>query len=362
MTTPPSLPLRDAVPAFPFYSFAGTHRAIGEQHGEALREQIRRHLEIIYEQGHCRAGLTPGDARALAATFTPFVRDYAPGFWEEIAGLAAGAGISVEEAVLLQARQEVANVARFGRGECTTFAVSAPYTATGETLAGQNADLAGEMESIAAVIRLAPTGKPRVLMLVPAGQISYIGMNSVGLVACANFLYCPGWRSGFPRYLLTRLALEQTTLPNALTAVLHPPRASSRNLMLTSAEGDMVDVEMTAQAHSAIPAAGCQVHTNHVRAPELRRSEDAQPDELANSVCRYERMGELIEAARGHLTVAALQAACRDHANGLDAICAHPRFDGDEHTFASLIAQPATGQMWVACGTPCNHTYRSYEI
>ncbi len=350
-----------ASPAFPFFSFSGSHRQIGKQHGEALREKILQHLEMIYEQGRRNAGLAPDRARAVASAFAPFVRD-APGFWDEIEGLARGAGISADEAMLLQVRQEVAHHARFGVAECTTLAVSAPYTASGATLAAQNADLAGDMESVGAVIRCAPVGKPRVLMLVPAGQISYIGLNSAGLVACANFLYCPGWRPGFPRYLLTRLALEHTRIADALAAVLRPPRASSRNLMLTAADGGMVDVEATATAHACIAAQGRQVHANHVLSPQLRQCEDAQPAELANSVSRQGRMTALIEAARGHVTVDMLQAACRDHANAPDSICAHPRFDGDEHTFASLIAEPEAGRMWVAKGPPCMHSYHVYEV
>ena len=107
---------------------------------------------------------------------------------------------------------------------------------------------------------------------------------------------------------------------------------------------------------------GRRVHANHVLSPELRRCEDAQPAELANSVSRQNRVTALIEAARGRATVDTLQEACRDHANAPDSIYAHPRFDGDEHTFASLIAAPAAGRMWVAKGPPCTHPYQAYEV
>jgi isopenicillin-N N-acyltransferase like protein len=346
---------------FPFFEFTGTHRAVGEAHGEALREPIQRHLDHILERGAALSGLTHDAARELAAQFIPFLQCYAPGFWEEIEGLAAGAAIDQRDAMLLQVRQEVVNLHRFGERECTTFAVSGPYTAGGETLAGQNADLSGPIEEFSAVVRFAAAGKPRVLMLVPAGQISYIGINDAGLAACANFLYCDGWRPGFPRYLLTRLALEQRTLEDALEAVLRPPRASSRNVMLTSATGEMADVETTAREHAVLRAADCQIHSNHFLASALRCHETGDEGELENSHKRQARMTALIEAGRGTLTAATMEAAFRDHANWPDSICEHAP-PSDSHTFASFIAELHHGRMRVAVGPPCEHEYMPYMV
>src|SRR4029453_3255009 len=117
-------------------------------------------------------------------------------------------------ALLLQVRQEVAHIARFGSPdlECTSFAVSGAYTRTGGALAEQNADLAGGIEEFSAVLTFAVAGKPAVMMLVPAGQISYLGISGEGLSANANFLRSAGWGTGFPRYLLTPLPLGQPTL------------------------------------------------------------------------------------------------------------------------------------------------------
>jgi len=175
---------------FQHHRLQGTPREVGRQHGEALRSMIRAHLELIYSQGTQRSQLAPETARRWALAFGPVIRGAAPHFMEEIEGLAAGAGIEPAEALLLQVRQEVAHVARFGTVdlECTSFAVSGPYTRTGGTFAGQNADLAGGIEAFSAVLTFAVGGKPAVTMLVPAGQISYLGMSSEGLSADANFL------------------------------------------------------------------------------------------------------------------------------------------------------------------------------
>jgi hypothetical protein len=206
-------------------------------------------------------------------------------------------------------RQEVAHVARFGTVdlECTSFAVSGPYTRTGGTFAGQNADLSGGIEQLAAVLTFAVTGKPAVMMLVPAGQISYLGISSEGLSADANFLRSAGWRTGFPRYLLTRLAIEQPTLKAAVDAALTPRRASSRNLLLADRAGAMVDIETTAEEHALTWGDGCLAHADHHVLPGIACHETATPDELHNSTCRHERIAALVEAGRGHLDADALQ-------------------------------------------------------
>jgi isopenicillin-N N-acyltransferase like protein len=351
------------IATFPHHRLHGTHREVGGQHGEALRALIRAHLELIYTQGAQRSRLAPETARRWALAFGPVIRDAAPHFMEEIEGLAAGAGIELAEALLLQVRQEVAHVARFGTVdlECTSFAVSGPYTRTGGTFAGQNADLAGGIEAFSAVLTFAVGGKPAVTMLVPAGQISYLGMSSEGLSADANFLRSGGWRTGFPRYLLTRLALEQPTLKGAVDAVLTPRRASSRNLLLADRAGAMVDIETTAQEHGLAWGDGGLVHANHHVVPGMACHETATPDELHNSTCRQERIAALMEAHRGRLDATTLKTVLRDHGNRPHSICAHPG-ERISYSFASIISDLEAGCMEVAVGPPCEHDYVRYEV
>jgi predicted choloylglycine hydrolase len=348
---------------FPHFVLRGSHREVGRQHGEALRSLIRAHLELIYTQGAQKSQLAPETARRWALAFGPAIGAAAPHFLEEIEGVAEGAAIEPAEALLLQVRQEVAHVARFGSVdlECTSFAVSGAYTRTGGTFAGQNADLAGGIEEFTAVLTFAVTGKPAVMMLVPAGQLSYLGISSAGLSADANFLRSAGWRTGFPRYLLTRLAIEQPTLKAAVDAVLAPRRASSRNLLLADRAGAMVDIEATAEEHALAWGDGCLVHANHHLLPGMAGHETATSEELHNSTCRQERIAALMEAARGRLDSAALKTILRDHTNRPHSICAHPD-ERVSYSFASLIADLDAGVLEIAVGPPCQHEYVTYKL
>jgi predicted choloylglycine hydrolase len=336
---------------------------VGRQHGEALRAEIRAHLDLIYTQGARRSNLAPETARRWALGFGSVIREAAPHFLDEIEGLAAGADIAPAEALLLQVRQEVAHIARFGSPdlECTSFAVSGAYTATGGTFAGQNADLAGGIEEFTAVLTFAVTGKPAVMMLVPAGQISYLGISGDGLSANANFLRSAGWRTGFPRYLLTRLAIEQPTLKAAVDAALTPRRASSRNLLLADRTGAVVDIETTAQEHALIWGDGCLAHANHHVLPGMAAHETATPEELHNSTCRHQRIAALMEANHGRLDATILKTILRDHSNRPHSICAHPG-ERVSYSFASLIADLDAGSMEIAVGPPCEHEYATCSL
>jgi isopenicillin-N N-acyltransferase-like protein len=254
-------------------------------------------------------------------------------------------------------------VARFGAVdlECTSFAVSGPYTRAGTTFAGQNADLAGGIEAFSAVVTFAVTGKPAVMMLVPAGQISYLGISSEGLSADANFLRSAGWRTGFPRYLLTRFAIEQPTLKAAVDAALTPRRASSRNLLLADRTGAMVDIETTAQEHGLAWGDGCLVHANHHVLPGMAGHETATAEELHNSGRRQDRIAALMEEHRGRIDATVLKTVLRDHANPPHSICAHPG-ERVSYSFASIVSDLEAGAMEVAVGPPCEHDYVRYEV
>jgi len=222
-------------------------------------------------------------------------------------------------------------------------------------------NLAGGIEAFSAVLTFAVTGKPAVMMLVPAGQISYLGISSEGLSADANFLRSAGWRTGFPRYLLTRLAIEQPTLKAAVDAALTPRRASSRNLLLADRTGAMVDIETTAQEHGLAWGNGCLVHANHHVLPGMAGHETATAEERHNSGCRQDRIAALMEEHRGRIDATVLKTVLRDHANRPHSICAHPG-ERVSYSFASIVSDLEAGAMEVAVGPPCEHDYVRYEV
>jgi len=355
------------------HRFSGSHTEIGRQYGRACRGRIERHLELALAK-LVAAGIDPDDATRAALAYRPYVVEHAAFLDEEIVGVAGGAGITLAEAYLLQLRAEV-----FGdllgepdaENECTTFALEPSVALDGVALAGQNADLPEIYEELMVVVEFAPTTGRRILMVVPAGQVSYIGINDAGMAVFANFLHCRGWMRGFPRYLLSRFALEHPSAETAIDALRALPRASSRNLLIIDADGRAVDFENTPTRDAVLlPRDGVLVHSNHYLADDLVAEEASRGEYLENSRVRLARIRSLVGAVEGRLGPAEMARIMRDRADAPDALSVEARDLPDEiappeghyMTVCAVIAAPGKGRMWVTAGPPSRAVYVPYTF
>lgn len=351
---------------FPFYQFAGTHREIGRQLGESCRELIARHLDKALTRLATKNGMAREDALSKAVLYRPWVQRHAGFFDEEVQGLADGANLSLAEAYLLQLRAEVATpLLPEDAQECTSFAVQPEATANGVGLVGQNADLPAFYGEIAVVAELRPDDGPAILMLLPAGQVSYIGINDRGMGVFANFVTCDGWRLGLPRYMLSRLALTQERVDDAIGLLRSVRRASSRNMIMLDRFGTAADLETTPTRDARLdPVDGLLAHANHYVAEELLDEERSPARNVANSRVRLRQMQELLSARRGSLDAEVMQEVLRDRACYPDTLSRAAGDDptSDTITFASVIAEPSEGRISVAVGPPHEHAYRTYAF
>ncbi|MGG4493844.1 C45 family autoproteolytic acyltransferase/hydolase [Brevibacillus reuszeri] len=349
---------------FPFYRFEGSHREIGRQYGEACADLIRKHHDYALARLEAKVKIPSMQALEEAALrYREYVLKYAPFFDEEIQGISESTGLTLGEAYLLQLRAEL--YYEFdSNDECTTFAIQTEATADGTPLIGQNADLPNFYSEIGIVAEFVPDDGHTCLMLTPAGQISYIGINKHGLGVFANFLTCDGWRVGFPRYLLSRLALTKETVPEAIALVRSVHRASSRNLILLDKKGNAADLETTPTTDMLIePVNGLLAHANHYIGQELLAEERLTGTHLDNSKTRYARMRSLLESHHGKLDAQAMQSILRDRGSEPYPLCRMPGDDGtDSITFASVIAEPSKGQLWIAIGPPNQFEYKCYSF
>ncbi len=361
--------------AFPFYEFHGSNLEIGRQHGKLAGELVHLHLNMALGKLEAK-DIDCATARRRARLYIPFIEEHAPHLAQELTGLSQGADISPEDAYILQLRAELAvdpgedgtEAAAMAREalahECTTFAISGKHTADGIPISGQNADLPAGTRDVGIVARIVPDDRPALLMLTPAGQISYIGINDQGMAVFANFLNTGSWRAGFPRYLLSRTVLEYDSIDAALAKLGTIPRASSRNVLMMERSGNAVDMEFAVEREARLDADdGVLAHSNHFVAPELHDCETSEPDRHNNSCLRLGRMKELIQSRSGEITPETAMEFCRDRENTPDAICRHlGDGPGDYITFASVIARPSEGEMWVAPGPPDQHMYTRFSF
>ncbi|WP_372814313.1 C45 family autoproteolytic acyltransferase/hydolase [Paenibacillus sp.] len=350
---------------FPYYRFRGSHRQIGQQYGEACAGLIERHLELAQERLKTWVEVPTQEALMEAVMhYRTYVQRYAPYFDEEIQGIAEGANITLAEAYLLQLRAEIYRNFQ-SNNECTTFAVSSQATSNGIPLIGQNADLPHFYSEIGVVVEFVPDDQPACLMFAPAGQVSYIGINNLGLGVFANFLTCDGWRFGFPRYMLSRYALTcSSTVEEAIQAVRSLHRASSRNLIMMDRFGHAADLETIPTTDALLlPDDGILVHSNHFIGSDLQKEERLSGHQLVNSRIRQSRMKELLVGRKGELNADVMQDILRDRQTYPHTLSAMPEDDGtDNMTVASVIAEPDEGRLWIAVGPPHQYNYKMYAF
>lgn len=348
---------------FPFYRFQGTSREVGRQYGEACRELIIKHLFLVKERLESKVKI-PSQA-ALDATllkYRQYVQKYYQGFDEEVVGMSEGARISLADAYLLQLRAEV-YIDFNANDECTTFAVLSEATSNNIPLIGQNADLPGLYKEISVVAEFVIEDRPSCLMLVPAGQISYIGINDVGMGVFANFLTSDDWRPGFPRYMFSKLALTKSSIEEAKETIRGLHRASSRNLIMMDSIGALDMETMPTRDCCIEPQDGILAHSNHFIGSEILDEERSTGANLLNSKERLRRMKELLYEHHGSLNVDVMQTILRDRKTYPDTLCRKPGdFGTDSITFASLIAEPSEGRLWIAIGPPDEYEYKCYTF
>ena len=87
---------------FPLVAVAGTSREMGYQHGAQVAPLIQQYLGWIEKM----TGRDRDELGHRAMAFLPHIENLSPRFLEEVRGLASGAGLSFEHALLCQVRSE----------------------------------------------------------------------------------------------------------------------------------------------------------------------------------------------------------------------------------------------------------------
>ncbi|MBV9024208.1 MAG: peptidase C45 [Streptomycetaceae bacterium] len=330
-----------------FIRASGDPYTIGLTHGAALADALRSFLDDslcrlnkVMPEPVTLGGLLPSiaDYRSVIAAALPELAD-------EVAGLAAGAGISEDEAWLLQLRREIMGYRKVPTsGDCTTYARA--HTA-GPVLA-QTVDLNGDLDEFISVLEIARSGtERRALVLSFGGLLGYLGVNSDGLAIGLNLVLGGEWRPGVPPYLAIRHLLDTAeNVEQALEILAGLRLASSRSLTLCDRKR-AVCVEVLGEATRVFEGSET-VHTNHFLHP------DFGPADEINVFARNSSVRRLRTAAEGLAGLGPL-ADPEEHFALLSQppICVPDRGDiRAERTVAAVVLLPVEGRMHLRPGDP----------
>lgn len=322
----------------------GDPRRLGFAHGLALRARIRGFLDADLARLN-RILLEPTSLAALRPTIAAHhqvIVEEMPDIAEELAGLAEGAGLSLEEAVLLQIRREVMGYSRaWTGGDCTTFC---RFTPDGPIL-GQTIDLNGDLDDQVQVLDIAHAGGRQVLVLTFTGLLGYLGSNCDGLAIGLNLVLGGAWSPGVPPYLAIRHLLD--ACPDVETCIEHLGKmrlASSRSLILCDSGGaafvELCGGRMEVQRGTTL------AHANHFLSEPFVACDEMNPFSKNSSVRRLDRCREGLARLN----------SSRDPDAYMAMLCEPPilvRSNGNirrERTVAAVVLTPGQGAMRVRIG------------
>ena len=180
-------------------------------------------------RSHCRGGTCAGgvDVCCAGGCCTGVSRRTAeelPWLVSELAGVAEGAG--ADPLAVFAASIEELETVGISEGRCTDMVACAPATVDGHLWVAHDNDLGQEVEADLVAIEWHVPGDPVVLTFGIGPWIS-VGFNSAGLALTGNELSPNDNRIGIPRLLQVRDMVRRPTVAEAVSAALHPRRASS---------------------------------------------------------------------------------------------------------------------------------------
>jgi isopenicillin-N N-acyltransferase like protein len=334
---------------------------VGHRHGRARAGALHAFLDdgLARINRLAPAPVTVESLRPVLAEYDARIAAAAPALGEEIGGLADGAGIRRELAVLLQVRREIIGYQRVpARGDCTTYA-SLSAGPGGEAVLAQTVDLNGDLDDQIAVLDIGLSGSSgrRALVLSFGGLLGYLGVNSDGLAIGLNLVLGGDWRPGLPPYLAIRHLLDNAGCVSDAVEILRglgraEALASSRSLMLCD-PGSVACVEILDNELRFVEP----VHTNHFLHPDFTGR-----DEL-NVFARNSSVLRLKAAASGLAGLGS--AGVEEHFALLcqPTICVAGVGDiRRERTVAAVVMVPGRGELHVRPGDPTGSATESFRL
>ncbi|WP_257460579.1 C45 family autoproteolytic acyltransferase/hydolase [Archangium lipolyticum] len=343
----------------------GTPRQIGQQWGEASRENLRASAEYLFQTMALGPLKAPReDVMRAALKLEANVRAFDPGALELIQGQAEGAGLPYEDAFALQCTLELAiNYAQVG-AMCTSLAVTGEATADGQALIGQTIDW--NPDATVELLRIRHSDGREQLSLCLSGS-PYYHLNSDGVGNCANLTLvapkpCP---SLVPLSVYVPKAMRQPSLSAALEVLVTAARGIGY-YHLADAHGRVVGIESTYDDHVLLqPERGVLVHANHYQS-ERFREQDITRQFVPCTVKRKDRIAERVAAEHGRLTPESVMRLLGDHGTPEGRICMHdtPAAPGTMpmETKATVVMAPARRTMWVAVGPACREPFTEIRL
>ncbi|HKX42631.1 MAG TPA: C45 family peptidase, partial [Burkholderiaceae bacterium] len=304
---------------------AGTPHEAGRALGRFGARAVHEHL--LHTKAWAR--VTEWAGSEPAAAMAALVRERFAGIWSELQGLAEGLDLPFEEVFLWNCRGDLGGMAPDG---CTT--VQLPGDAQRRMVHNEDGDPGFAGHCALAACRI--EGSPRFVSFVYPGSLPghTFAVTDMGLAMTVNNLRALHVAAGVPRMVLTRALLDAPTLDGAVSLLREQPRAGGFHLTLGHrGSAELLSVEFSSQACSAVRVTQPSLHANHAIHPAVR---DLPQLITGSSGHRQVRGDALLEEARARAQPVDPLAILGDTANAQFPIHRlDPADTDDENTLAT---------------------------
>jgi isopenicillin-N N-acyltransferase-like protein len=339
----------------PLIEVRGTHREIGRQIGMRCQPQIQGMLSHLWED--LPKGVNREEMLIQSEIYLQHSREVYPQYVAELEGIAEGSGAPFD-VIFLSMCEELWEATAWKRG-CTDLAARGPATLDGSTLIAHTNDLLPSSEENLVLLKIQADDEPEFLGVSSGGVGISAGFNAAGISLTGNQLDQNDIQAGVPRLLVVRAVLAAKHLSEALNHCLLPQRASSYNNVVADTSGEVYSMEGSATDCEALYIEDdILAHSNHYLSPAMRKFE-ADRNDMANSILRYNRATRLLRENFGHLTPELFQELLADHAGYPTSICKHGL---ETVTVFSIIIQLDQLRAWIGRGRACEATYVEYQL
>jgi len=340
----------------------GDAEARAHDYGRQARPVVERAI-AHYRTQLLGFGIDGAGLERLVGSFLPIIEEFDAGYLAEMRSIARGADVPFADIILINARTELLKLAAAPSGGlidptpdgCTAIVAAGSATHDGSTIHAHNWDWKMEAAEASVMLRVRRDDGPDYLTFTEAGALARFGINEAGIAISANYLECDRdyQKLGVPLALLRRRVLDQTHMATAVHAVVGTRKSASNNIVLSDAEGMVLDFECAPdEAFEVVADGGLLIHANHWLS--LSAQLKLKTDGAIAFPCSFQRQHRaeaLLRGKAGAITVEDIRAVLLDDYGSPWSICrpARPSALTDlSATVASLIMEPGKGRIAVA--------------
>ncbi|KAJ5125747.1 AAT-domain-containing protein [Penicillium atrosanguineum] len=324
---------------------------IGQAHGVGAQEMISRSISFYQKMFAHTCKMEWSTVRGISKEWQSQIEQKWPKYYNEMQGIADGAGLPFIDIIILNIRTEIA-FGMFNDG-CTSL-----YWKThNNSFLAQNWDWMEEQKQNLIILDITQDDGPRIKMITEAGIIGKIGFNELGVGVCLNAIKVPGCNSSrLPVHLALRSVLDSPSANDAVRQLEEAGIAASAHILIADKD-EAIGLESTAETIRIIKMNEQHqiFHANH-----LLLDHDGPLDAgwLADSLPRQQRIKKLAlkydPSAGREPGVTDITHILDDHDGFPVSICRYEKGPlGMDATLFSIVMELRGRAATVYLGRPC---------